>query len=135
MDGLKDSRQLGKASAPCPAEGPSSSSWIRELKLHTCTHVNTHHHFLAPALTELHCHLGRRFHTCSRKICAGRGVGTCTQPSAHPEQPFFHLLSQFCMRASSLTKSFEATALDLTLKKQKSAHSRFWTPIPGTRGS
>ena len=82
------------------------------------------HHFLAPALTELHCHLGRRFHTCSRKICAGIGVRTCTQPLAHLERPFFHLLFQFCMRVSSLTKLFEATALDLTLKN-KNLHTVF----------
>lgn len=75
---------------------PAPPPGIRELKLHTGTHVCTYHHFLAPTLTKLHCHLGR-FHMCSKKICAGIGVGTYTSPLAHLEQPFFHLLFQFCM--------------------------------------
>lgn len=40
-DELKDSRQLGKASAPCPTEGPSSSSWNQGTEVaHRYTHVH-----------------------------------------------------------------------------------------------
>lgn len=99
-DELKDSRQLGKASAPCPAEGPSSSSWNQGTEIaHRYTRVHippfpgSHPHQAALSSRQIS-------HVFQEDLCRNRGGNlylTLGSPGAALFSSAFSVLHEFLL--------------------------------------